>query len=825
MSTNQEIWGAESDWIARENYTGTNRTNMLLTGNFGDGYYIGSLLYQKGCLQTGYYRDKLPTYRQLQDGSSLIDEPLDNSISYCGLGNESVYSKLAYLEYKNSMLDGDFTKQDDRSVTNFAFCISQGSSSGFSVNNDTSQTSTRWRGSECRISPLGYNAANDTISHANKNREVEPYVSIPVRNFILTPIILASNTINTTTPNSTSGMDIVSFDWWDYMDTTKAKNYTTHPYILMIGMHAYVSTDVDNIDAVTGVPQTARTPSTTSHATLSGVAVLSPLTVCDDEPMDMANPTQIIIDTYSYYLTKCKKATPSSQGSSIPLFGFTHVGGNDTNYIRTPNTNGASSSSERYVFFPHPDAQLVKVTSSNPNNYSQSGWYYLEYYNGLFEWVIQQIACFGLFFTFDKNTAQTGALNDPLMYLGVLDANGIGHGDYSTGEDNENQPQWEWDTTNNSSYKPSDNPPDVDPNSYGGKMRTRDLSVLSTATQRYALSPTATVGMLNELWDIMGYADPDEALSDYSVGEFLASNPIDCIVSLQYIPVVGINDGTNTHVRFGTHDTAISCQGAKTSIRVDCGSYTIYPRFGNNWIDRQTKITLYLPFCGTVNLDPEMYMGKSVNVEYLIDLTTGACSAAVSMIGAGGERIITDIANGNCAMDLPVTGIQQQTLNSQLFNASEQTKQLKVNNAFKGFNSIMNGVSSLQGGNPVNGINGLLGVGQDIYNIFQSEKIADYNLQHTMIPTKMIGTTGGITGAMCELYPTIIFERPYVGNSDDWSNFANYAHSIGYACCISGNLSDFTGYTEITNVDLSGFNATASEKNMIQSALAGGVYL
>ena len=450
MSTNQEIWGAESDWIARENYTGTNRTNMLLTGNFGDGYYIGSLLYQKGCLQTGYYREKLPTYRELQDGSSLIDEPLDNSISYCGLGNESVYSRLAYLEYKNSMLDGDFTKQDDRPVTNFAFCISQGSSTGFSVSNDTSQTASRWRGSECRISPLGYNAPYDTISHANKNREVEPYVSIPVRNFILTPVILATNAINTTTPNSTSGMDIVSFDWWDYMDTSKTKNYTTHPYILMIGMHAYVSTDVDNINAVTGVPQTARTSSTTSHATLSGVAVLSPLTVCDDEPMDIANPTQIITDTYSYYLTRCKKATPASQGSSIPLFGFTHVGGNDTNYIRMPNSNGVSSSTERYVFFPPSNAQLVKVTSSTPSNYTQSGWYYLEYYDDLVDWIREQIACFGLFFTLDKNTAQTGALNDPLMYLGVLDENGIGHGLWTTGEDNEDQPQWEWDTTNNS---------------------------------------------------------------------------------------------------------------------------------------------------------------------------------------------------------------------------------------------------------------------------------------------------------------------------------------------------------------------------------------
>jgi hypothetical protein len=133
---------------------------------------------------------------------------------------------------------------------------------------------------------------------------------------------------------------------------------------------------------------------------------------------------------------------------------------------------------------------------------------------------------------------------------------------------------------------------------------------------------------------------------------------------------------------------------------------------------------------------------------------------------------------------------------------------------------------SLGSNNPANSIAGILGAGQDIYNIFQSEKIADYNLQHTMIPTKMIGTSGGLTGAMLEYYPTIIFERPSLPEGfDALGRSDQYAHSEGYACCISGSLSEFTGYTEILNVDLAGFDATITEKNMIRSVLAGGVYL
>lgn len=823
MSVNESIYGSEADWtIYNNSFTGTTKINAPLIGNFGTGYSIGNVHYNSGCLQTGYYNDVLPILRPITGGGALINEPIDNSISYCGLGNESTYSRLAYLEYKVSMFDSGFNNVDDRSVTNFAFCASQGSHNGFDAYNDSTTTSGAIQASRCRISPMGYNGDYTSISKENYNRQVTPYVSLPVRNFILTPVVLAAQNINTTTPTSTSGMDITSFSWWDYMDTSKQRNYTTHPYILQIGMIPYCSKALDTIDPVTGVPQQAR--ATLSHGSdLSGIAVLSPLTVSDGEPSDVANPQEVLTEIYSYYLTRGHKAS-TGNGAAVPIFGYSAIGLNDQNYIVAPQTNSdTNASARRLVFWTHPNAQLVKVTAST--GYTQSGWYYLEYYDGLFEWIIHQIACFGLFFTFDKNTALTGALNDPLMYLGVLDANGIGHGAYSTGEDNENQPQWQWDTTNKSSYKPSEQS-DVDPNSYNGKMRTHDLSVLGTATQRYALSPTAAVGLIDKLWDFMALADPDEDLTSYSVGEFLATNPIDCIVSLQYLPVKGINTGDGTSVKLGTHDTEISCQTAKTSVRFDCGNYKIYPRYGNTWLDRMTKITLYLPFCGTVNLDPELYMDRNVNVEYLIDLTTGTCTAVVSFIGDGGERVITDTASGACGMDMPVTGIQQQTLNSQLFNASEQTKQLKVNNAFKGFNSIMNGVSSLQGGNPASGISGLLGVGQDIYNIFQSEKIADYNLQHTMIPTKMIGTSGGLTGAMCEWYPVIIFEYPSLPSGfDALGRSDSYAHTQGYACCISGSLSEFTGYTVVTNVDLSGFTATTTEKNMIQSALAGGIYL
>ena len=78
-----------------------------------------------------------------------------------------------------------------------------------------------------------------------------------------------------------------------------------------------------------------------------------------------------------------------------------------------------------------------------------------------------------------------------------------------------------------------------------------------------------------------------------------------------------------------------------------------------------------------------------------------------------------------------------------------------------------------------------------------------------------------MTGAMCELHPTIIFERPVVPDISE----AAYAHTVGYACCKSGKVKDFSGYTEFASVQLEGFAATSAEKSMILNQLKAGVII
>lgn len=811
MSTNTGIYGTPEQWDHPTiDYVGTDRTKMFLNVYFGSGRTIQNIYFPSSSLKVGLIEGKLPRGLPQTDGY-LVDKPLDASLSYCGLGRESVYSNIMYVKPSPTMFQSGAFAVDSRSITNFVFTQGYGSASSFQLQDSGNSKA----GSTSRYCPKGY-MTEDTIGvGGNKNQKLKPFAQIPIKNCVLVPTIVCATNIDE--DGNTSNMDISSMMLWDYLDDNHVKNKNTHPYILTIGFFPMFTLDVDHIDEETGKPTTDRTgPAGTnddSSRQFGNVAILSPLAAANGLPSNITVPdSDILQDIYSYWFTWSSKGSISANGNSALLFGYSNCG-YSVGYTWQIATNNQTNPNYG-IILPHPNQVYRKCA-----NVDNLGWCYITYYDGLQEWIRRQIACFGLFFTDDEQTALNGALNDDKMFLGVLD-HGVGHGDYTHGEWNETQPQWTWDTSNDSDYD-GNNPPRIDPNVYDGEMLTGDIAFLGTATQRYNVSALSmSFGLLPKLWDIMAMADPDVSKEDYSLDTFLTMNPIDAIVSLQYLPVKDMGLGDDVSIHLGNKDTGIAASTAKTSIRYDCGTIEIFPRCGDNWIDREMKLTLYLPFCGVVDLDPETYLNRFCNVEYLIDLTTGTCSAAVSFTANSGKRVVTDIANGVCAIDLPVTGIQQQTLNSQLFNASEQTKQLKVNNAFKGFKSLMGAVSNLNG-NPDAAIGSILGSAADFYNIFQSEKIADYNLQHTMIPTKMIGASGGLTGAMSPVKPTIIYSLPVY----DDINFKAYGHSIGFSCCISGSLSGFTGYTEVTNVDLSGFEATATEKSMIRSALANGIYL
>ena len=807
MATNTDIWGAKADWACPSTaFSGSNVDMKPLIGHFGTPPSSG---YTQGDLYVGLSNGVFPS------SNGFTNEPIDTSISYCGLGSNSVWSHIEYYMVGEHSTVSNLVNTDERSITNFAFCYRQSSSySGLYQTNDT--TSNSKLGNRCRWSPYGVNllTLNPSAADTNRNRQVCPYVQLPVRNFVLVPYVRAASSLNENS-GSTSGMDLTNFVWWDYIDTTKPKNKTTHPYILSITFQPYtVTTHADDIDADTGKPNTG--DSRVVLSIYSGISILSPVSYAKGAETDIANPTGTPLgDVYSYYFSRTRSG--GSALSGITIFGTSSVGLNDFDYIS--QTSNPTPSLQLRWLLRHPNAVLRNM--ANTANY---GWYYLEYYDGLEEWIMHQIACFGLFFTLDKATAETGALNDEKMYLGVLE-NGVGNGQYVHGEQNENQEQWNWDTTNDSTYRPHEGGGEEgdDDNTYGRTWGFNPVSLADSTIRRYIMSDAELANLGEYLWDIIDTSDPTALIQNQTLTNFLTNNPLDCVVSLKRFPFDNMSQGSLTNLVLGkvTVPNVAGKPFTADSVTRSCGTKHIFHRF-HDWRDYICQYFLYLPFCGTLQLDAETVVGRDIAVYYAIDYTTGTCTAYVTTWDDDGAECYIDSASGNCSIDVPLSGVETATLTGEIYNANENLKALKFNAIVGGTKSAMNFVSKVGSGDKMQSMLSGLDLGTDIVNAIHSANQAEWNINNTQIPLKMIGASSGCNSFQAELTPCLLIYYPET--IDDF-NEANYAHSVGLQCCESGLIGDYSGYAEITNADLSGFTATATEKNMIQNALSGGIYL
>ena len=85
-------------------------------------------------------------------------------------------------------------------------------------------------------------------------------------------------------------------------------------------------------------------------------------------------------------------------------------------------------------------------------------------------------------------------------------------------------------------------------------------------------------------------------------------------------------------IRCGNYNTNISCFQPETDkITLDFGNITI-PNHNKNNVDFESEINLFLPFLGFVNISSE-YIGKTINLQYVINVITGNGSALISCDG------------------------------------------------------------------------------------------------------------------------------------------------------------------------------------------------
>ena len=180
------------------------------------------------------------------------------------------------------------------------------------------------------------------------------------------------------------------------------------------------------------------------------------------------------------------------------------------------------------------------------------------------------------------------------------------------------------------------------------------LSLEFTVTQ----GEVPVVGKRTNFYTV--YAPTDENMKKINDSVFISSEGNVSVVNnfISYkkfwckIPI----DGT-APLKAGKYSFGVNAPVVHESIiDVDCGTVNVN-ELHHNLLDYSpfSRLTIYLPFIGFMELDDKMVMGKSVRVNYRVDTLSGRCLAELyTMIDENTESCIATYA-GTIASDEPIS--------------------------------------------------------------------------------------------------------------------------------------------------------------------------
>lgn len=213
-----------------------------------------------------------------------------------------------------------------------------------------------------------------------------------------------------------------------------------------------------------------------------------------------------------------------------------------------------------------------------------------------------------------------------------------------------------------------------------------------------------------------------------------------------------------------------------------------------------TKISLYLPYIGTVPVKASECNGGRISVVYRFDGISGKCLAMVKTTDRNGRQTGYYQYGGNAGFALPWIG----------------------NNG--GGSQMIHSAASAVAGIDRKPVEQVPNGGVDVSGNFKygaealaALKITESYIQNTQ--PHMHGGFGVNTGALGADDIVLVIQRAQFANPD------NYYDIHGFQTATGGTCGDYSGYTEFNLVELVDCEATQPEQDEILQLLKRGVYL
>lgn len=695
-------------------------------------------------------------------GKLSYDSGIDKSIAFCGIGNECPFSNLVYYHGENGVITSE---KKSKNVSSYFF------------NSIPSLYNNNWTISAAYTlydKPDPYQTFDLGIwskggdSERNANRWVQPITDFKPKNIVLCIYVECKTSQNDVTTTVTLS---------DYFKN----NYNTqHPYIeRVIG-------DICVGNYTSGGTNTRTTPLLTADFLMS-VSTLEPFESKYIDNCYRYNSLQATNENTVPLLFSALRTTNYAYNNIICFGDFT----NDNNFEITQDNNNVWRMS-------------YHVTTQNVNEFK--------------EMCLKAAAQYGLYFTDNIDTAFNGEFTDENMYIGILDSEGVTHGEYLKGKRTAESAQAQWESIRESpyDYKTADNTNYVNDTLFYPQMTT------GAFTKSYVLSKAQVDALAQEAYNAVSQAPPSESIENYNQRYFLTSNVIDCIISLKKFPCIPNGLGAQVPLKIGAYTTQLTGFPLLYTVKqIDfvfsrSNNNTLYPIYDDfRDYEPYTKCSISIPFCGNVEIPCAYAYRYDIKISLLVDLITGACTAFVMCNGD-----VIETTNGNCAIDLPLSGLQSATLDSQ-YNALKQ--QYTSNGITTGLGIIGGAVAigvGIATGGVAAAIAGGLAMTGSILKGVENEKSIDYEMSHIQAPFKTISTASGNISQAYDMRCKMLIKRPVIGVYDN----KIYANTIGHACLKNTTVGKISGFT-VGDINLDNIDRTAEEKALIKNAFTTGVYL
>lgn len=326
-----------------------------------------------------------------------------------------------------------------------------------------------------------------------------------------------------------------------------------------------------------------------------------------------------------------------------------------------------------------------------------------------------------------------------------------------------------------------------------------------------------------------------------NTGTLDISNLLDYIVSVQVFPfdiadACAINKGgtytslSGNQVFLGAGILGIPLDAThgiagkidQMAVQFNGFPYRFVPRFNDFRDFTATSIELYIPFCGSISIDPNMaydivngqVVGNYIKFSYAVDLQTGHLTVGVVLTDSRALNIIPLASvTGKCSVSIPLSaGAFGQMISRMVgtIGTGIAAAGSMVERAGTHVESTL-GTEGLDI-REVQNTTGMIGEARRSVNTFSSAS--------PFSPGRMSASP------LSDMFLQI--RHPYVVyRTGRYHTPNNYPHTFGKQYLYRANIGSQppNSFVKCVNVDCSGLSAQSEEKEMIRSLLESGVYL